>query len=119
VVWNVNEKRPPGATEPEFHTVASDVDVCATESVLVHVTVVPTATSARSGLKAVLVNVDAPIGIETDDAGPDGAGDGAGSGEGEDGDEDPLPHAIVNISSIETTHTRIDDMTFSKDGSRK
>jgi len=102
---------------PEFHTVALDVDVCGTESVLVHVTVVPTATSARSGLKAVLVNAAAPIGIDTDDAGPDGVGDG--SGEGEDGDEDPLPHAIVNISSIETRQMRIDDMTFSKDESRK
>jgi len=48
---NVNANRPPGATVPESHAVSFDVDVCGIESVLVHVAVVPTATSAISGLK--------------------------------------------------------------------
>jgi len=75
---------------PESQPLASDVDVCATPSVFVHVTVAPTATSARSGAKAVLVNVLALTGIVTvEDAVPGvetgpGAGDGAGVGEGED-----------------------------------
>jgi hypothetical protein len=34
---------------PEFQPVASDVDVWATESVFIHVTVVPTATFNSSG----------------------------------------------------------------------
>ena len=51
---------------------------------LVQVTVVPTATSATSGLKAVVVNVVAPIGIETDDDGPDGVGEGVDVGEVDD-----------------------------------
>jgi hypothetical protein len=87
VFWKVNEKRPPGATVPEFHVFPSAVDVCGTESVLVQVTVVPAATSATSGLKALVVNVLAPIGTETDDEGPDGAGAGVGAGVGEVVDE--------------------------------
>jgi len=90
------ENCPPGGTMPESHPLASDVDVCATPSVFVHVTVAPTATSTESGAKAVLVNVDAFSGIVTVvdavpgvETGP-GAGDGAGAGEGAgvgDGDE--------------------------------
>ena len=117
VFWNVNEKRPPGATVPEFHAASSDVDVCETESVLVHETVVPTSTSATSGLKALVVNAAAPLGIDTDDDGPDGVGEGegvgVGVGAGADGDEYPLPHAVANISSTDTTLKRNDDMTFS------
>ena len=85
--WNVNEKRPPGATVPEFHVAPSEVDVCETESVLVQVTVVPAATSATSGLKALVVSALAPIGTETDDEGPDGAGTVEGLGVGEVADE--------------------------------
>ena len=48
-VWNENENRPPGPTMPEFQPVASDVDVWETESLLIHVTVVPTATFNSSG----------------------------------------------------------------------
>ena len=76
----------PGATVPEFHPGASDVDVCETESVFVHVTVVPTATSSSAGMKARFPNVAAPTGIDTDDAVPPGAGEGDGDGIG-DGDE--------------------------------
>jgi hypothetical protein len=45
----VNENCPLGATIPEFHPATSDVDVWETESVFVHVTVVPTATARSSG----------------------------------------------------------------------
>jgi hypothetical protein len=46
----VNENSPRGGTLPEFHPAASDVDVCETESVFVHVTFVPTATVRSSGM---------------------------------------------------------------------
>jgi hypothetical protein len=104
-LWNVNEKLPPGATVPEFQPAASDVDVWGTESLLVHVTVVPACTSATSGLKAVVVSTDAPTGIETDVDDPDGAGDGLGVGD--DGEDPPL-HAIENITSMDTTDKRND-----------
>lgn len=117
--WNVNEKRPPGATEPEFHAVSLDVDVCGIESVWVQVTVVPIATSATPGLKALVVNAAAPTGIDTDADGPDGVGVGEGVGVGAVGDEDPLPHAIVKISSVDTTHRRNDDITCFTDDLKK
>lgn len=76
---------------PESHPVASDVEVCATESVFFHVTVVPTATSRSSGANACVPSTEAPIGIVTADADPpavagdeDGAGEGDGDGEGAD-----------------------------------
>ena len=98
---------------PEFHALPFAVDVCESESVLVQVTVVPTVTSATSGLKAVVVNADAPSGIDTAADGPDGVGDGAGVGVGPLGEAPPL-QAIVNASRAETTATRIDDMTSSR-----
>jgi hypothetical protein len=49
-VWNANENWPPGATIPEFHPVAFDVEVWEMESVFIHVTVVPTATFSSSGI---------------------------------------------------------------------
>jgi hypothetical protein len=73
---------------PELQPVASDVDVCATLSAFIHVTVVPTATVRSEGLNALRPRVDAPIGIVTDDDGPLGEGVGAGTGDGEGaGDE--------------------------------
>jgi hypothetical protein len=77
---------------PESQTLASDVDVCATPSVFVHVTVEPAVTSTASGVKAVLVNVEAFTGIVTAEDVVPGAGDGDGAGEGDgdgvvDGDE--------------------------------
>src|SRR5215203_3055675 len=80
-----NENFPPGATIPEFQPVASDVDVWDMESVFVHVTVVPTATSAGLGVKALLPRTWAPTGIETAAAAPppgDGVGLGVGVGDG-------------------------------------
>ena len=67
---------------PEFHPGAFDVDVCATASEFVQVTVVPTATLRASGANALLPSVSAPIGIATDADGPPGAGAGEGEGEG-------------------------------------
>jgi hypothetical protein len=49
-VWNAKENWPPGATIPEFHPAAFDVEVWEMESVFIHVTVVPTATFSSSGM---------------------------------------------------------------------
>lgn len=57
------------------------------ESVFVHVTVSPTATSAWSGENARLANVAAPDGIVTAVEAPPGVGAGDGVGDG-DGDGD-------------------------------
>ena len=101
---NVLEKLAPGAIEPEFHAPPSAVDVCATLSLFVHVTVPPTGTAIGFGAKAVVVKRLAPRRIETpapafDDGVGDGTGDGTGDatgegtddgvGEGFDGEEDP------------------------------
>jgi hypothetical protein len=48
-VWNVKEKRPPGATTPEFQPFPFDVEVWATESLFIHVTVSPTDMFTASG----------------------------------------------------------------------
>ena len=48
--WNATENCPFGATIPESHPGASDVEVCATESVFIHVTVAPTATFTSLGM---------------------------------------------------------------------
>ena len=64
---------------PEFHVVVSDVDVCDSESVFVHVTVVPSGTLSSSGANALLPSDSAPRGIETDDEGPD-VGEGTADG---------------------------------------
>jgi hypothetical protein len=50
VVANFTENCPPGATIPEFHPLASDVDVCGIESVFIQVTVSPADTVRASGL---------------------------------------------------------------------
>ena len=85
-VCSATENRPPGSSVPEFHPVVSDVDVWATASVFVHVTVVPTATFRASGANARSPSVEAPAGIVTDVDGPSGvsAGDGIGEDDGED-----------------------------------
>jgi hypothetical protein len=81
-VCSATLNRPPGATLPEFHPWMSDVEVCATESVFVHVTVVPTVTFSSSGTKARLPRVEAPTGMETEETGASGGGAGAGAGTG-------------------------------------
>ena len=97
---NVLEKLAPGAIEPEFHAPPSAVDVCATLSLFIHVTVPPIGTAIGFGAKAVVVKRLAPRRIETpapafDDGVGDGTGDATGEGtddgvgEGFDGEEDP------------------------------
>ena len=109
-VWKVNENRPAGGTGVEFHLPSSDVEVWATESVLVHVIVVPAETSATSGLNAVVVNAAAPAGIDTAEDDADGVGDGVGVGAVED--EYP-PQPNVKIRTTELARRRNNKVTDS------
>ena len=56
---NVKLNCAPGFNRPEFQTPPLDVVVCAVESLLVHMTVVPTATVAGFGANAVVVSTEA------------------------------------------------------------
>jgi hypothetical protein len=77
---------PPGAIV-EFHAPLLAVDVCAVLSLLVQVTLPPTATVTGFGEYAVLVRKDEPLTIETGVPVP-----GVGVVVGADGvDEDPQP----------------------------
>src|SRR5262245_41470465 len=92
----------------------SDVDVCATESPFVHVTVVPTAIARSSGTNARLPSVDAPDGIATEDEGAPITGVGGVDADGAAGDdEDELPHAIVKARTDATRVKRIDTIRTS------
>src|SRR5581483_5403860 len=62
---------PPGAIGPEFQALVSDVLVCVTLSVFIHVTVPPRCTMTGFGLYAVLVNALPPAAIDTDAADDD------------------------------------------------
>jgi hypothetical protein len=59
-------KLPPGAIVPEFHAPLLATELCATESLFVHVTVPPTPTVTGFGAYAVVVSVDDPDTIDTD-----------------------------------------------------
>src|SRR3954462_6730764 len=111
-VANVVENCPREATDPESHPAASDVDVCATASVFVQVTVVPTTTSSSAGLKALFPRVDAPtgivIGVEAAGVGV-GVGGGVGGGTGE-GAGAPPPHALASNITPNTRAKRNADM---------
>jgi hypothetical protein len=118
VVGSITENCPPGATIPEFHPLPSDVEVCAIESVFIHVTVSPAETVSSSGVKALLPRTSAPAGITTDDEGPADVGGGVGDGEVGDGavdEESLLPHPIANIVMADTTERRNDNMRASKE----
>jgi hypothetical protein len=69
---NVRLNDPPGAIEPEFHAPASATDVCVTLSLFIHITVVPAVTVSGFAPNAVVVNVDAPLGIVAEAVGLDG-----------------------------------------------
>jgi hypothetical protein len=101
---NVLEKVAPGAIEPEFQAPPSAVDVCATVSLFVHVTVLPTGIAIGFGTKAVVVKLLAPLGTETvPPALVDGIGDGVGDtvGDGLDGEEeDPQPTTRASMSVV-------------------
>jgi hypothetical protein len=51
---------------PEFHPFTSDVEVCATVSEFIQVTVVPGEMVTSSGVKALFPNTSAPRTIVTD-----------------------------------------------------
>lgn len=90
--------------------------MCATTSVLVHVTVEPTGTLKSSGLKARLPRVSAPMGIETDVDGPPvgpGDGDGDGDGTGEGAEAEYPPHAPVISTNADTSTRRDENMKTS------
>jgi hypothetical protein len=82
--WKVNENLPPDAIATESQPAPSDVDVCATESVFVQVTVVPAATFNSAGAYARFPRVDAFDGMLT--AAVVRLGGGAGVGDGVVGD---------------------------------
>jgi hypothetical protein len=91
-VGNVATNVPPGAIEPELHVPPSAVDVCAVESLLVHITEPPTATVIGFGEYAVVVNVDEPATIAADTLEPVvGVGD-------VDGEDEPHARETLNIS---------------------
>jgi hypothetical protein len=81
---------PPGAIVPELHAPVFDTEVCATESLFIHMTLPPTATVTGLGEYAVVVNVDEPGTIET--AVP------VVVGEVVDGDDDD-PHAVESVNA--------------------
>ena len=56
---------PPGAIVPEVHAPLLATELCATESLFVHVTAPPTATVTGFGEYAVVVSVDDPDTIDT------------------------------------------------------
>ena len=70
VFANLNENDWPGLRSPEFHCWPSATESCAMLSLLVHVTVVPTATASGFAPNAVVVSVRALFGIETAAVGP-------------------------------------------------
>jgi hypothetical protein len=91
--------------------------VCDTESVFIHVTVVPAVTFTVAGLNARSPSVDAPVGIVTDD--DDGAGVGAGGGVGDgigdgavEGEEVP-PQAPASMRTVDRTAIRDDNIESS------
>ena len=81
---------PPGAIVPDVHAPLLATELCATESLFVHVTVPPTATVTGFGEYAVVVSVDDPETIDT--------GVPVVVGAVVDG-EDEEPHAAANIDT--------------------
>jgi hypothetical protein len=84
-VGKVMGNLPPGAIDPEFHVPPFAVEVWATTSLLIQVTVPPTATVMGLGEYAVDVRVAEPATIEALTLDPDGAGVGVGV----DGEDEP------------------------------
>ena len=104
---------------PESQPLPLDVDVWLTESVFVHVTVVPAATSRLSGVNARFPRTSAPIGMLTVDDVPPGVGAGAGVGEGLDGDELSLPQASAPSESARASMSRMRTIASSDVDNRK
>ena len=111
-VVNVAVNDVPGAIEPEFQTPVSDVDVCAIESVFVHVTLPPTFTAIGFGEDqlAPLFWAFATIDAATDEAGGGlgvGVGVGVGVGAGDFHDPHPAANAIIVTASTHPKHLTI------------
>jgi hypothetical protein len=104
----VNENPRPGEIVPEFHPGPSDVVVCESRSVFIHVTVVPVWTARSAGSKALFPRNSAPTGMTTDDT-MVGVGVGVGDcvGDGDvGGDESPPPQAVADSRSRNTVARR-------------
>ena len=91
--WNVKLYLAPGAILPEVQAPPSAVDVCVVLSLFNQLIVVPTAILSGLVPNAVVVNTDAPPGIEIVVL-PSGAG-----WEVADGDVAYPPHALMEIAT--------------------
>jgi hypothetical protein len=106
---NVNLNVWPGLIVPEFHWLASAVEVWAVESLFVHATVVPTATVSGFVPKAVDVSPDAPPGMPAVTDGPVEVELGVVGVEGDDGDElDEEPQAAAKSIVMAMANERND-----------
>jgi hypothetical protein len=99
---------------PEFQPGASEVDVCDTESVFVHVTVVPAATSSSSGMNALVPSDSAPRGIDTDADDPEPPGVGDTAGDGPTGSGELPPQAVAQMKNADRRTRRGEDMYTSR-----
>jgi hypothetical protein len=105
VVANATENGPHGAIAPELHPCPSDVDVWRTESVFVHVTVVPTVTFRLSGASRLAPSEAAPTAIATDDVAP-GAGAGGDPRASRPNATDQKSGRRCSATSIADDHSR-------------
>ena len=96
---NIRLKEPCAAIDPEFQRLVSEVEVCATLSLLVHVTVAPAGTVSGFGEYAFVVRVEAPETIETVIPEPPVDGRGVGDVVGED---EPQPNDALSTRAIAT-----------------
>jgi hypothetical protein len=99
---------------PEFHPAASDVDVCATESVFIQVTVAPAATSSSSGWNARSPSDCALEGIATDDDEPVTTGVGDVTGDDPTESDELLPQAQAHRASNDMMTRRSENICTSR-----
>ena len=105
----------PGEIVPEFHPGASDVVVCESRSVFIHVTVVPVWTFRSGGANAPFPRNSAPTGMTTDDDAPSGVGVGDSGGDGDSGDdESPSPHAVADSRKADAMASRSSNIRSSR-----
>ena len=88
----------PGFSIPEFHTLVSEVAVCAVLSPLVQITVVPTATVVGFGAVGRRRQDRCSVKLHAHmEVGPDGVGLGVGVVGVVTGDEDEEPHEAARM----------------------
>jgi hypothetical protein len=102
---------PPGAIEPELHVPPSAVEVCAVESLLVHITEPPTGTVIGFGEYAVVVNVDEPATMDTETLEPV-VGVGA-----VDGEDEPHAREMLNMTVTRINRKLIRVISFTHESS--